>query len=148
MDWGRTVWADAIELLACPRCGESLSLNPRDQAIDGHIMEGELGCSAWDRQYSIRRGAPRLVPFELDDTAEKTVQRFGDQWKTFDHMSSYQEQWLKDWLSPIGPEDFSGKLVLEGGCGKGRHTPDGKLRRSLRLTWVMLWTWRLGTLET
>jgi len=48
--------------------------------------------------------------------------RFGAQWKTFRHMASYQESWLRAWLEPLGPSDFAGKTVLEAGCGKGRHT--------------------------
>ncbi len=37
-------------------------------------------------------------------------------------MSSYQEAWLAAWLAPIDASDFRGKTVIEGGCGKGRHS--------------------------
>jgi SAM-dependent methyltransferase len=33
----------------------------------------------------------------------------------------YADQFL-GWIAPVRPEFFQNKLVLEGGCGKGRHT--------------------------
>ena len=33
----------------------------------------------------------------------------------------YTEQFLA-WIAPVRPDFFAGKLVVEGGCGKGRHT--------------------------
>jgi SAM-dependent methyltransferase len=89
---------------------------------DGHVMEGTLDCRACRVSWPIRRGVPRLVPGRATAESIETAGRFGEQWKTFDHMSSYQEAWLKAWLDPVGPDDVRDKVVLEGGCGKGRHT--------------------------
>ena len=33
----------------------------------------------------------------------------------------YEQQFL-GWIAPVAPEFFKDKIVLEGGCGKGRHT--------------------------
>lgn len=68
------------------------------------------------------RGVPRLLPDASDVAALATAARFGAQWARFDHMSEYQERWLRGWLAPLGPEDFRDKTVLDAGCGKGRHT--------------------------
>jgi SAM-dependent methyltransferase len=113
--------ASAVPLLACPACRAALTLQPGERASDGHIMTGALRCAACRRDYPIAGGIPRLVAGAPPES-EETAARFGEQWKRFDHMSEYQEDWLKAWLAPVGPADFEGKVVLEGGCGKGRHT--------------------------
>ena len=113
----------ALRLLACPRCRGGLTLGPEAvRAPDGHIATGELACARCAVRFPIVRGIPRLVPDRVMDGAVETAARFGAEWKIFDHMSNYQEQWFKNWLAPIGPADFAGKVVFEGGCGKGRHT--------------------------
>src|SRR5262245_51471552 len=108
--------ASALELLRCPSCGGELTLEPRERATDGHIMEGALTCGCGAR-FGIRAGVPRFA-----QDVSSTAARFGAQWKTFDHMARYQESWLRAWLDPLGPEHFAGKTVLEAGCGKGRHS--------------------------
>jgi SAM-dependent methyltransferase len=103
-----------LAYLACPRCRRRLDLAIDHRDPDGHVMTGTLacGCSA----YPITGGIPRFA------TANATAQRFAAEWKIFSHMASYQEQWLRNWLAPLAPADFRGKVVFEGGCGKGRHT--------------------------
>ncbi|HEU4870512.1 MAG TPA: class I SAM-dependent methyltransferase, partial [Pyrinomonadaceae bacterium] len=47
---------------------------------------------------------------------------FGWQWQHFTQEDErYAEQFL-GWIAPVTPEFFRDKVVLEGGCGKGRHT--------------------------
>jgi SAM-dependent methyltransferase len=114
----------ALPLLACPHCAGSLTLAPgAERADDGHVMTGLLRCAGCDAKLDVVRGVPRLAPGQrVDPEATRTAARFGEQWKTFAHMSTYQEEWLRAWLDPVGPERFRGKVVLEGGCGKGRHS--------------------------
>lgn len=112
----------AVHLLACPECGDGLYLGVDERAPDGHVMVGALRCGGCDGVFPITGGVPRLLPAGVEPAAERTAARFGEQWKTFDHMAEYQEAWLRDWLTPLGPDDFRGRSVLEAGCGKGRHT--------------------------
>ena len=57
---------------------------------------------------------------EADKAA--TAENFGWQWQHFTHEDErYAEQFL-GWIAPVRPEFFRDKIVLEGGCGKGRHT--------------------------
>ncbi|MCP3682787.1 MAG: methyltransferase domain-containing protein [bacterium] len=54
----------------------------------------------------------------------RTLKAFGYEWKKKKFSVRYREyldQFL-DLIHPIKPDFFKGKLVLEGGCGTGRHT--------------------------
>jgi SAM-dependent methyltransferase len=51
-----------------------------------------------------------------------TVSQFGASWQIHDHLADYQERQLLDWIAPLAPDDFEGRVVLEAGCGKGRHS--------------------------
>ncbi len=85
-------------------------------------MTGTLACAGCAARYPIRRGIPRLIPGVTTAESTTTAARFAAEWQTFDHMSDYQEAWFAAWVTPLGAADFAGQLVLEGGCGKGRHT--------------------------
>lgn len=85
-------------------------------------MTGALVCAGCAMRYPILRGIPRLVSTQTTTDTVETAARFGAEWKIFDHMSSYQEQWFAAWVAPLRADDFRGKTVFEGGCGKGRHT--------------------------
>ncbi len=72
-------------------------------------------------QRRARRSAFRRCRQIEQDKAE-TAENFGWQWTHFTQEDEkYAEQFL-GWLQPVKPEFFAGKIVLEGGCGKGRHT--------------------------
>lgn len=112
-----------LQYLACPSCqGKIVISDVVDK--DGHeIMEGQLRCSGCHATFPIVRGVPRfadLVDMEKEKAA--TAFSFGWQWKHFTHHDDrYREQML-GWLDPVKPEFFRDKVVLDGGCGKGRHT--------------------------
>ena len=76
-----------------------------------------------EREYKVERGIPRfagLDKIELDKA--ETAENFGWQWTHFTQEDTkYAEQFL-GWLQPVEKEFFKDKIVLEGGCGKGRHT--------------------------
>ncbi len=115
----------ALQYLACPKCNSSLVADADGPEPDGHIMSGTLVCNCGAR-YPIQGGVPRLTPehAHMDITSEATLtaDRFGTEWKIFDHRADYFEQQFLDWVAPLKPRDFADKVVLEGGCGKGRHT--------------------------
>jgi SAM-dependent methyltransferase len=114
----------ALPLLACPACRAALLLADRAPAADGHVVTGSLACAALGcgARYPIAGGVPRLLPPGTAPLVAATADRFGSQWKIFDHMAPHQEEWLRAWLEPIGPAEIRGRVVFEAGCGKGRHS--------------------------
>jgi len=87
------------------------------------IMEGELRCSACVSSFPITSGIPRFANLnEVESDKRATAAGFGWQWQHFTQEDErYAEQFL-GWIAPVTPEFFRDKIVLEGGCGKGRHT--------------------------
>ena len=92
-------------------------------AEDAEIMEGRLTCDSCQRTFPIVRGIPRFsTPEKLEADKAATAANFGWQWRHFVQTDElYADQFL-GWIAPVRPEFFQDKLVLEGGCGKGRHT--------------------------
>jgi SAM-dependent methyltransferase len=86
-------------------------------------MEGELRCPACASSFPITSGIPRFANLDqLDSDKRATATGFGWQWQHFTQEDElYAEQFL-GWIAPVTPEFFHDKVVLEGGCGKGRHT--------------------------
>lgn len=106
----------------CPACDGSLSLSV-SRAEDAEIIEGELRCSACALSFPITRGIPRfaeLTAVERDKQA--TAENFGWQWRHFTEKDERYAEQLLGWIAPVTPEFFRDKVVLEAGCGKGRHT--------------------------
>lgn len=112
-----------LDLLACPVCGGDILL-VHESVRDGvEIMEGSLSCRKCGREYSIIRGVPRFAAIDaVEKEKAETATNFGWQWTHFTQEDHRYEDQLLGWLQPVRPEFFKGKLVLEGGCGKGRHT--------------------------
>ena len=112
-----------VGLLACPVCGGELKFvagsgQPSEQV---EIMEGALECGSCPQRFPIRDGVPCLLPPKLSAVQQKTSAAFGWQWLEFTEMhDEYEEQFL-DWIHPIEPEFFRDKIVLDAGCGIGRH---------------------------
>lgn len=86
-------------------------------------MEGKLACNICHSAFPIIRGIPRFAdPEKVDDEKRATAENFGWQWQHFTQEDKrYEEQFL-GWIAPVEPDFFRDKVVLEGGCGKGRHT--------------------------
>jgi SAM-dependent methyltransferase len=92
-------------------------------AEQGEIMDGEFRCSACASSFPITSGIPRFANLdEVESEKRATAAGFGWQWQHFTQEDErYAEQFL-GWIAPVTPEFFRDKVVLEGGCGKGRHT--------------------------
>ncbi|MBZ5726876.1 MAG: methyltransferase domain-containing protein [Acidobacteriia bacterium] len=109
-----------MDYLVCPLCAGGLDL--RTGAMEGaEIMEGGLDCASCHRRYPIVRGVPRLLPETFSEEQRATADAFGYEWTHFSELEDTYEAEFLDWIHPIGKEFFRGKLVLDGGCGKGRH---------------------------
>ncbi len=80
------------------------------------ILEGALHCSECARVYPIQGGIPRMV---LDGTDPAPAS--GHRWTRFDGTIPEYEDNFKDMSHPLEPESYLGRLVLDAGCGFGRH---------------------------
>ena len=112
-----------LDYLSCPSCAGAILLRSVDSSENAEIMEGELACGSCARSFLIVRGVPRFaLPEKVEADKAATAENFGWQWQHFVQSDElYADQFL-GWLAPIASEFFQGKVVLEGGCGKGRHT--------------------------
>jgi SAM-dependent methyltransferase len=112
-----------LDYLRCPTCAGEIQLASVASTEAEEIMAGELACAACGRKFPIVRGVPRFaMPETLAADKAATAENFGWQWQHFVQADElYADQFL-GWIAPVRPEFFHDKLVLEGGCGKGRHT--------------------------
>jgi SAM-dependent methyltransferase len=113
-----------LPYLACPACGGEIRLlSVARREDDGEILEGDLDCALCDRHFPVVRGVPRFAALdEVEQEKAQTAANFGWQWQHFTQEDErYTEQFL-GWIAPVRPDFFRDKVVLEGGCGKGRHT--------------------------
>jgi SAM-dependent methyltransferase/uncharacterized protein YbaR (Trm112 family) len=112
-----------LQLLACPSCQGKLSLQETAKRDGIEILEGTLRCAACGSNTPIIRGVPRFADLgQIEKDKAATASSFGWEWQHFtqeDHR--YGDQML-GWLDPVTEEFFKDKVVLDGGCGKGRHT--------------------------
>lgn len=109
-----------LDYLACPRCAGDLDLDAARRDGD-HIMEGSLRCASCGGDFPIVRGVPRLAT-GVQTIEERTADAFGFEWNRYNELADHYQQQFLDWIRPVDREFFEGKAVLEGGCGKGRHT--------------------------
>ena len=112
-----------LDLLACPSCGGDILLAYASKYEEKQIIEAVLSCKKCEREYKVVRGVPRFADLDkIEQDKSETAENFGWQWTHFTQADvKYAEQFL-GWLQPVKKEFFAGKIVLEGGCGKGRHT--------------------------
>ena len=138
-----------LDLLKCPWCNAHLSLTERKtrtltypkeeeekareycrkkkihfSLLAHDVVEGTLKCKC--RSFQIVEGIPRMTP-ELSKSATdvmqaKTSSSFGFQWNQFREMYPQYKQNFLNYLGKIKPSFFKAKLVLDAGCGFGRHS--------------------------
>lgn len=112
-----------LDYLRCPSCAGAILLDSVVRTEDAEIIEGQLVCDSCARSFPITRGIPRFATIEkLEPDKAATAENFGWQWQHFSHDDDLYADQFAAWIAPVTPEFFRGKLVLEGGCGKGRHT--------------------------
>jgi len=109
-----------LEYLACPACARELALEATAREGE-HIIGGRLRCGGCAAAYPIRRGVPRFAE-DVDHVEERTAQAFGYEWTRYAELADRYRQQFLDWIRPVTPDFIRGKTVLEGGCGKGRHS--------------------------
>jgi len=112
--------AKLLQYLICPDCAAAFDMQV-DKADGAEILEGTLQCGGCKRSYPIARGIPRLLPGRSSSDQLATADAFGYEWTHFSQLEDTYEQEFLDWILPVKKEFFQHKVVLDGGCGKGRH---------------------------
>jgi SAM-dependent methyltransferase len=112
-----------LDFLACPVCGGDILLSHAGKYEEREIIEGVLSCKKCLREYTVTRGVPRFADLsKIEQEKAETAENFGWQWTHFTQADKkYAAQFL-GWIQPVKEDFFRDKIVLEGGCGKGRHT--------------------------
>lgn len=114
-----------LEFLVCPECRSTLECYVAEEC-NGEIELGTLTCVECNSHYPIRYGIPRFVTGErpLAGQNAATADAFGWEWQEFSELhdlATYEAQFL-DWIKPIQPDFFQGKVVVDAGCGMGRFS--------------------------
>ena len=106
----------------CPSCEGTLDLSIT-RSEDAEIMEGALSCASCSASFPITGGIPRFANLDqVESDKRATAEGFGWQWQHFTQEDEKYEEQMLGWIAPVTQEFFRDKVVLEGGCGKGRHT--------------------------
>lgn len=107
-----------LEYICCPICHGGFSIQAeKEERIE--VMEGDLICSC--QRYPIKRGVPRILTGLTDERNWSTAERFGEEWNQFSTLTNEYENQFLDWIKPVERGFFRDKVVLDAGCGKGRH---------------------------
>jgi SAM-dependent methyltransferase len=88
-----------------------------ERGEEQEVIEGALHCGGCVEVFPIRGGIPRMM---LSDSVAGPPSRHNE--TPLDVGRPEWEQNFQDLAKPLAPEDFLGKLVLDAGCGFGRHT--------------------------
>jgi SAM-dependent methyltransferase/uncharacterized protein YbaR (Trm112 family) len=112
-----------LQYLACPSCRAPIHLSDVGTAEGVEVMQGMLACESCARKFPIVNGVPRFANLaEVGADKAEIASKFGYEWKHFTQEDIRYAQQFLGWIVPVKPEFFRDKVVLDGGCGKGRHT--------------------------
>jgi len=109
-----------LPLLVCPTCHNTLEVRA-DQTNDSEIIEGALSCSNCGSVFPITRGIPRFLAQSLTEDQKATADAFGYEWTHYSKLTDADRREFLGWISPLTPADFKDRVMLDAGCGKGRH---------------------------
>jgi SAM-dependent methyltransferase len=109
-----------LSLLVCPVCQHPFDLE--NETVDGaEVMEGTLVCRGCSWRAPILRGIPRFIRGTLDEEKKATAAAFGYEWTHYSELTDADRREFLAWIAPVTPRDFQDQVVLDAGCGKGRH---------------------------
>jgi SAM-dependent methyltransferase len=112
-----------LQYLECLSCQGEICLETVAERDGDEVLEGNLQCVLCGRRFPIVRGVPRFVDLaEVDEEKAATAFSFGWEWQHFSQQDEQYADQLLGWLNPVRPDFFKDKVVLDGGCGKGRHS--------------------------
>ena len=106
---------DVLQLLRCSSCGSTLDADARAGAMDA------LVCRGCGRRVPFINGIPRFVEAPADAIAKRTQASFGYEWSHFNDWRQSGETNFNDYFQSFDLASLHGRLVLDAGCGMGRH---------------------------
>ncbi|MGO9646946.1 MAG: methyltransferase domain-containing protein [Terriglobales bacterium] len=109
-----------LSYIVCPQCGSSFDARA-EREQDGEIFEGSLQCRGCQASFPVIRGIPRFLPPELSAAKRATAAAFGYEWTHYAELTAADREEFLDWIKPLDETVFANRVVLDGGCGKGRH---------------------------
>lgn len=108
-----------LNYLACPTCQGTLECVISKQERE-EIIEGELTCVQCHLTFSIKDGIPRMLLDKNYDLKERTKKSFAFSWQKFADIYEDPTDFL-DWIYPKDKNFFKNKVILDAGCGTGKH---------------------------
>jgi SAM-dependent methyltransferase len=109
-----------LSYLACRKCGRPFEAGAERE--DGEeLLEGWLSCPGCRDRFPVMRGIPRFLPPELSAAKQATAAAFGYEWTHYAKVTAEDRDEFLDWIRPLNEACFAGRVVLDAGCGKGRH---------------------------
>jgi SAM-dependent methyltransferase len=109
-----------LPYIVCPQCGSSFEVRT-EREQDGEILEGSLQCRDCQAGFPVIRGIPRFLPPELSAAKRATAAAFGYEWTHYAELTAADREEFLDWIKPLDETSFANRVILDGGCGKGRH---------------------------
>lgn len=103
----------AHALLRCRACAGPL----RHEVGDPPCLQ----CRNCGARVPIREGVPRFVDVAEDDLSRRTQESFGYEWNEFSDWTASGETNFADYFSGLRLDTLAGAVVLDAGCGMGRH---------------------------
>jgi SAM-dependent methyltransferase/uncharacterized protein YbaR (Trm112 family) len=139
-----------LQDLVCPCSGDlelTRILESNNSQNSAEIMNGWLRCGKCGENYPIIRGVPRMLLGPLRSTLQqeypdfflnskehqesegeegqeskfRTMRSFGYEWRHFSDFRPEGEANFRWYFASYPPESLHGKVLLDAGCGKGRH---------------------------
>jgi SAM-dependent methyltransferase len=109
-----------LQYAACRKCRAPFELRI-ERELGEEILEGSLVCRSCQASFPVTGGIPRFLPPHLSREKQATAAAFGYEWTHYAELTDkYLDEFL-DWIKPVDASFFTDRLVLDAGCGKGRH---------------------------
>ena len=109
-----------LQYAACQECRAPFELRI-ERELGEEILEGSLVCCSCQTSFPVTRGIPRFLPPRLSREKQATAAAFGYEWTHYAELTDkYLDEFL-DWIKPVDRSFFLDRVVLDAGCGKGRH---------------------------
>lgn len=117
-----------LRYLCCPDCKADFKVLVK-RKTSTEIISGALVCKACQKKYLIVRGVPIILNEKKLKDFYKTKKNWENWWKKIRDKSDidvYNRLWVQALKNLKGeplykPEHLKGKVVLDAGCGVGRH---------------------------
>jgi SAM-dependent methyltransferase len=106
---------ELLTLLRCPACGARFNDGPRPAS-------SALVCERCATAVPVDGDIPRFVRHQDDEAAARTRDSFGYEWTHFHDWRHSGQTNFDDYFQGIDLGSFTQKIVLDAGCGMGRHS--------------------------